>query len=112
MSKAYVGKIPFDSYGNLLSHGFGSEVAEWRDNYEVQLSLVLIGFERGRSAAHAVFRQRVLSNPEVRLDTKFPMFLKELEDLMFKTIIEYGHISGMFTFAKRGTNYGIKWLRK
>jgi hypothetical protein len=65
-------------------------------------ALTFEGFERGRSAAYAIFRSRD--------GRTFPMFLSDLEKVLLS---EAGLIAGetdpfaTWTVRKRGQNYGI-----
>lgn len=93
--------IPFDKDGNLM--GYAGDVGsykphEWRDNYVFDDVLKFEHFERGRSAAHAIFRSG--SN-----NATYQMFLTHLADVMRG--INYGLLDGRFTFIKKGKNYGV-----
>ncbi len=75
---------------------------EWRDNHVLMDRLVFDGFQRGRSAAHAVFKSTTNGD-------RYEMFLTDLEDVLRLGGIEkLGYITSYFTFVKRGMNYGIK----
>lgn len=67
--------------------------------------LVFDGFERGRSAAHAIWR-------DVSTGKRYPMFLTFLEDVIKNKggISHTGEIAGVFGFAKRGMNYSIMMI--
>lgn len=104
--------IPFDRDGNQQHYpersyervpGTDRTIAvgpEMRPNFEFEDTLTYDGFARGRSAAYVLFR---------RSDgTRVTMFLKELDELMPRLC--GGHVTGRFTFTKRGTNYGVRAL--
>lgn len=42
---------------------------------------------------------------------EYPMFIKDVDDLL-KQNMGTSNIHGIFTYVKRGANYGIKFLRK
>jgi hypothetical protein len=93
--------IPFDrETGHQLSYPYmyaQSDRNDWRDNDSFEDTLTFLHFERGRSAAHAIFQRK-------NTGTRVTVFLKELSLMM--PFIRYGMISGVFEHCKRGTNYG------
>jgi hypothetical protein len=97
-SKRYDGKIPFDKDGNLLHYTWDGS-AQWRDNCEALMTLTFTGFQRGRSAAYAVFNCGGLY---------YPMFLKDLEKVLQNKMLDKGSVCARFQFCKRGQNYGIQ----
>ena len=75
---------------------------QWRDNFEFKASMHFESFQRGRSAAYAVFR--------TDKDERYTMFLKDLADAI--PHLDKGFLlEKTFTFTKRGQNYGIKVVR-
>lgn len=88
-------QIPFNSRGDQVA--YPSENTELRPNFEFQDVLIYHGFERGRSAAHMVFKRE-------RAETLVRVFLKEFEG--FVPHMRAGKVSGRFTFCKRGQNFG------
>jgi hypothetical protein len=70
----------------------------WVKNYEFTATLAFTGFERGRSAAYAYF--------EDEAGKRYCMFLTNLADVIPR--MSAGHISGTWTFCKRGQNFGIR----
>lgn len=102
-------KIPFDSKGNLLAYarGYGDEI--WKDNDVITAELEFVGFRRGRSAAHAVFKQNSRGGKKRgKKGARYTMFLTDLSDAIPYMIRSY--LSGYFRFQKRGQNYGIKYI--
>lgn len=99
-------KIPFDDEGNQLHYPDfkwvnGKRVdCDMIDNFEFRDTLSFDGMSRGRSAAYFHFRR---SSGE-----KVIVFMKDLCEMMPN--ITYGHITGRFTFIKRGQNYGAVYL--
>ena len=103
--KIYEGKIPFDEHGNL--HGYADhwdKDVRWQKNSIFSTALIFLGFARGRSAAHAIWR-------DVYTGATYKMFLKDLSEVLSFRQITYGQISDNWVFCKRGANYGIKLAR-
>lgn len=95
MKKTY--KIPFNKNGEVPHFPIGD--VTWEDNYVFSTSLKFHEFRRGRSAAYATFIDS--SNGKVH-----NVFLIDFTDMV--PYLNEGVISGNFTFAKRGQNYGVK----
>ena len=75
----------------------------WKPNKEVELTLHYKGFGRGRSAVTFYW---------VDDDGhKYPMFIKDVDELL-RQDIGTSSIHAIFTYVKRGANYGIKFLRR
>lgn len=92
-------QIPFNVNNELMSYANGNGYGvTWLPNYEFQDVLKFEEFERGRSAAHAVFKS-------LKDNKRYPMFLKDLSDAIERLV--GGTLSGQFTFQKRGQNYGV-----
>lgn len=72
---------------------------EWKLNYKFQDTLVFQGFSYGRSAGRACFKN---SQGHV-----YGMFMSEFERLLLDSRMTGLNISGDWTFAKRGANYGL-----
>lgn len=103
--------VPFNKQGDLLhwTHAepgvaamspFGEVLAVWRDNVVFEDTLTFETMSRGRSAADAIWRSQATG-------VKFSMFLKDLDYLLKTSTIEHGVVSGIWTFCKRGRNYGV-----
>ena len=93
-------KIPFDEKGNLIVYPDYRGVPEWRDVYEVEMTLTFQYFSRGRSAARAVF----LNEKKQR----FEMFLSDIDTLIRDGSLKPGGVTkGNWTFCKRGANFGV-----
>lgn len=80
----------------------GDEI-EWRPNTEVELTLHYEGYGRGRSAVTFYWTDDD--------GHRYPMFIKDVDGLL-KENIGSSMIHAVFTYVKRGSNYGIKFLRK
>lgn len=75
----------------------------WRPNEEVELTLHYKGYGRGRSAVTFYW---VDQNGH-----EYPMFIKDVDELL-KLDMGTSSIHAVFTYVKRGQNYGIKFLRR
>lgn len=91
-------KIPFRD-GNLLGYAQGE--LEWIDNFVFYDTIVYDGFERGRSSIKIIFK-RVSNGKRVE------MFMKDFDLIMKSGGFQSNHLTGHFTFQKRGQNYGIR----
>ena len=75
----------------------------WKPNTEVELTLHYKGYGRGRSAVTFYW---------VDDDGhKYPMFIKDVDELL-RQDIGTSSIHAIFTYVKRGANYGIKFIRR
>ena len=75
----------------------------WKPNKEVELTLHYQGYGRGRSAVTFYW---------VDDDGHgYPMFIKDVDELL-RQDIGASSIHAIFTYVKRGNNYGIKFLRR
>lgn len=74
----------------------------WKDNHEFEAVMQFEGFERGRSAAHAILRDQK--------DMKqYTMFLTDLAELINYGFDKEGVThTEKWTFVKRGQNYGVR----
>ncbi len=75
----------------------------WKPNEEIELTLHYDGYGRGRSAVTFYWKD---DNGH-----KYPMFIKDVDELLRKDM-GTSSVHGIFTYVKRGANYGIKFLRK
>ena len=92
--------------GEEVVKGFSSNENKnevWKPNKEVELTLHYQGYGRGRSAVTFYW---------VDDDGhKYPMFIKDVDELL-RQDIGASSIHAIFTYVKRGNNYGIKFLRR
>lgn len=106
----YEGKIPFDQHGNPVPYAIGGPENQstlskfvWKDNKVFRATLTFERFERGFSAAHAIYVKA--DDPSWQVT----MFLSDLKD-----VIKAGRsplsLRGDYVFVKRGTNYGIQLI--
>lgn len=109
MAKAGNYPIPFSPQTNQMLAYVGNSDAQdsayvkWIPNFEFEDEMKFSSFERGRSAAHAIFES--LSDQR-----KYQMFLTNLADAIEH--FDKGHLKGKFTFTKKGTNYGVALIKK
>ena len=75
----------------------------WKPNEEIELTLHYDGYGRGRSAV--TFYWKDDNNHQ------YPMFIKDIDELL-RQDMGTSSVHGIFTYVKRGSNYGIKFLRK
>lgn len=99
-------KVPFDRNGEVL-HGdntrWGCPPYEWRDNYAFNDTLQFMGFNNMKTSVQAKFKSLT--------DGKsYTMFLSELERCININVIHDRKIKGVFTFAKKGTNYSVSYV--
>lgn len=103
----YSGKIPFDQHGSPIPycpyclHEDSRYV--WRDNEPFEATLTFQRFERGRSAAHAIYAKA--DDPTWQAT----MFLSDVQTLI-ENDAALLHLRGTFVFVKRGQNYGIQLI--
>ena len=75
----------------------------WKPNEEVELTLHYKDFGRGRSSVTFYW-----------LDDnghEYPMFIKDVDELL-RQDMGTSSVHAIFTYVKRGANYGIKFLRR
>lgn len=106
-------QIPFRDNGELmdwaggLASGVQAKGVNWKDNFEFLGEVELEGIHRGRSAAN--FRVNVEPESSLLPDFKATMFMTDfLAAVITKGAEPGGRIRGIFTFVKRGQNYGVK----
>ena len=75
----------------------------WKPNKEVELTLHYKGYGRGRSAVTFYWADDD--------GHEYPMFIKDVDELL-RQDIGTSSIHAIFTYVKRGANYGIKFLRR
>lgn len=75
----------------------------WKPNEEIELTLHYDGYGRGRSAVTFYWKDDDRH--------QYPMFIKDVDELL-RQDMGTSSVHGIFTYVKRGANYGIKFLRK
>ncbi|MEV1168574.1 hypothetical protein [Nonomuraea sp. NPDC049784] len=107
-----VTEAPYDEQGNLIhypktrytyANGVRTEIPyDWRLNEPFTATLKVTGFERGRSAARFFWADQD--------GHEFPMFLKDLDQMLMTADFTRGTVTGRWDVAKRGENYGLRYL--
>lgn len=95
-------KTPFITKGSLLDYIYytNGDLYEWVENKVFTDTLTYIDYGRGRSSVTFYFKGTD--------DAQYPMFLTDMNSLLHNKNIVDSKVSGTWTFAKRGANYGIK----
>lgn len=75
----------------------------WKPNEEVELTLHYKNYGRGRSAVTFYW-----TDDEGH---EYPMFIKDVDELL-RQDIGVSTIHAIWTYVKRGANYGIKFVRR
>lgn len=103
--KYWKGMVPFDQYGRPVPYPSPNrdDLYVWKDNAPFLEAVTFVRFERGHSAAHALFKGTYEGDWECQ------MFLTDLTDLIHGEV-RIGHFEGTCVYTKRGTNFGFKLL--
>ena len=75
----------------------------WKPNEEIELTLHYNGYGRGRSAVTFYWKDDE--------GHQYPMFIKDVDELL-RQDMGGSSVHGIYTYVKRGANYGIKFLRR
>lgn len=83
---------------------------EERENYVFTADLYIGGYERGCSSSVMILIPYKDKDKE-RWDrkTKYQVFMSDIEDII-KEMVK-GRVQGSFTWAKKGSNYGLKIVK-
>lgn len=87
-------------YNYYNGYGWEEENTEWVENRVFENTLTYIDFGRGRSAVTFYFTGKD--------GERYPMFIKDFDELIRKHSLVNGSVTARWTFVKRGSNYGIK----
>lgn len=98
---SYTGCLPYSTADTARNKGRWI----WKENYVFEDELKFKGFYRGCSSAGAKFIS-------LKDGKEYNVFLKDLEQIITAKDLCSGVISGQFTFVKRGSNYGIRYLNR
>lgn len=99
-------KIPFDDKGNQLDYPFwywrdGVKIEnEWVDNFVFVDTLTYTSYSTGRSA--------IGFNMTRTNGTTVNVFISDFSAMI--PLMVDGRITGRFTFVKKGTSYGCKYV--
>ena len=107
MTKPLEHKVPFDKKGNQLTRAtrYDPEGSKLVSNFVFTGTLSVVGIHRGRSAAHFLLR-------DVETMKRYSMFLSDMLVLIQNGELVKGQLKGKWTFCKRGSNFGIKFVAK
>ena len=83
-----------------IDHGWGIS-EKWRPNEVFTDTLQYVSYSRGRSSAMFVFKR-------LSTRTEVSMFMTDIDEIV--PLMSGGMLGGVFTFCKRGANYGVKLL--
>jgi len=97
-------EIPFSiKTKELISYvGWNTTDIIWKQNYTFEKILTASDMSRGQSSATFT-----LVDDE---GLEHNMFMKDMLTMVQNAKIEYGKINAVWTFIKRGQNYGIRFL--
>jgi hypothetical protein len=96
-------KIPFktiDGQKRMLEYpgGWNANPIDWEDNREFDDRLKYLGYSTGRSAIR--FRFQSLTD-----GTQYSMGIAAMDDIVRR--LKDGEVTGVWTFKKQGSNYGL-----
>lgn len=74
---------------------------KWVENYEFEDTLIYSHYSKGRSSTKIHFISKTTDKP-------YEMFLTDFDDLLKYSGFMGNEVKNVFTFCKRGANYGIK----
>lgn len=96
----YVSNERVDLGWELMEYPAHKEI-DWRPNDPFEATLVLIDYERGRSAARFIWE-------DPTTQTRYPMFMSGMVDLVKGHKIIKGIVTATWIVVKRGQNYGLE----
>lgn len=105
-TRYFEGQIPFRDrpYGHPLDYDYGNR--HYEANAPFLKAVTFLSFERGRSAARAIYRDTHDTNDN---PWTCVMFLTDLEELIHGEV-NMRQFVGTMIYVKRGSNYGFKLL--
>jgi hypothetical protein len=100
-------KAPFLADGSLLHYlspyAEGDPYTTVKEAEPFRARLTITGLRRGRSAAYFMWQSET--------GATFPMFMKDMVDLVTHGTVVKGVADDEWTVQKRGTNYGIRRVK-
>jgi hypothetical protein len=102
-------QVPFSTKesnaGSLVSTiSFFNKDIVWKDNYEFDGQLMIAKMYKYANTLKVTLCGE---NGE-----EYPMFFKDFTFMVNNATIDYGEVSGRWTFTKRGNSFGIKMIVK
>ncbi len=89
-------EVPFSYKGTLIHQVAEDEVPEWRDNEPFSASLSIDWMEPGAAI------KRVVVLRDTSTGTSYPMFVDDIIDLMKKSVIDHGVVTGRWRVKRTG----------
>lgn len=94
------GELQQYAYGNSFGHPeYGRSGEEWRENIPFEATMTISDMYSGRSAKGLIWTDEN--------GKKYTMFVSDAIELLAKTVINKGSVTGTWIVRKRGQNYGI-----
>ena len=93
---------------NRILKWWSQESGNEIDNFSFKATLKLYGYGRGRSSAVLYYNIEYLEEVPI-INTSVIGFLNDSIDIINN--MDHGKITGLFTFCKRGQNYGIQLIK-
>jgi hypothetical protein len=108
-----VAEAPYNRDGDLMHSAYwdidpdtpkemNTNADQWRPNNPMQMRLRFKRYRRTKTTIHSEW--------EDDQGHVFPMFVADVFEMMPKTIITGGTVTGWWIVARRGSNYGIRFL--
>lgn len=105
--------VPFNGEGSMRGWASNKEGEDsyskipkfdviWRKAEPFRAKLKTERSQRGRSSSVIIFKDEE--------GHEYQMFIKNAVEMLKQVTILNGEIEGIFDFAKRGQNFGIKWV--
>lgn len=99
-------KVPFDSSGNMMDY---DAIYACQDSYvnidiTFEATMKYTGFGRGRSSIKMYF-------VDINTNKKYAMFISEFDRIIKLENSCIHMLSGTFGFHKKGSNYGLRYIK-
>lgn len=95
-------QIPFKPNGSIYRHVSRYQSPEWRDNHKFVAILEFQDSQRSRSSVTYIFKD-LQGNEHY-------MMVKDMTDALKAGAFEGRILQGVFTYVKRGQQYGTRFL--
>ncbi len=118
-------QVPVGKHDGRVPHWEPPEwhtLYEWRDNWEWEATLCYVGIEREGHSAHFLWRDAAdVLVPRKDWDGSdtmaydhgpHVMFLQQMGEILERGESITREITGIWTWVKRGSNYGVRLVRK
>lgn len=101
MTRKKIAEAPYDEEGNLMPYPYLRSDVHMRPVVDFEGTLRVDGLTRGQSAAR-------FNLVDATTGLRYEMFMTDMVDACQRGVAPGGLISGRWTVAKRGRNYGIR----